>query len=280
MIREDYFRADGSVQRAMRMLLEREASLRAARFGVARRAFLGGAMGALAASAVLNQMPGFRSVAQAQQDFEPPTEDCYAEMQAAHAQFTQSDRGSALDWQIIEAAARSQQSAVPRTMMNMLWTLETLYSGALASRLQHNLQTATRALRANLPDETVLISLMHDAAEVVSGTNHAEVAAAMLRPYVSEPSYFIVRTHMEFQLTHYGDVIGYPTNLRERYASEPWYADAVRFSDELDQLAFDPDYETLPLGEFEPLVHEFFGRTPAHENRTAQDCGSGARVSL
>jgi predicted HD phosphohydrolase len=272
MAAQDYFLAGGAMQARLRALLERETARRAPRFGVQRRDFLRGAMGALAASAVLEQLPRFRSIAEAQEGFEPPSDDCYAQVEAAHARFTSSDASSAPDWEIIHAAARAQQTAVPRTVMNMLGTMSTLYIGAGISRLMHNLQTATRAMRANASDETVLIGLIHDAGEVVSTTNHAEVAAALLRPYVSPASYYIVRTHMEFQLKHYGDEIFLPTDMRDRYVDQPWYAQAAVFSDALDQMAFDPDYDTLPLAEFEPLVQQFFGRVPAHAERTAEDC--------
>lgn len=272
MAAQDYFLAGGALQARLRALLERETARVAPRFGLQRRDFLRGAMGALAASAVLEQVPGFRSIAEAQQGFEPPSDDCYAQAEAAHASFTRSDASSAPDWEIIHAAARAQQAAVPRTVMNMLSTMSTLYVGSGISRLTHNLQTATRAMRANASDETVLIALMHDAGEVVSGTNHAEVAAALLRPYVSSASYYIVRTHMEFQLKHYGDEILLPTDMRDRYADQPWYTQAAVFSDAFDQMAFDPDYDTLPLAEFEPLVQQFFGRVPSHTERTVADC--------
>jgi predicted HD phosphohydrolase len=272
MTAEDYFLAGGTRQATLRALLEREAARRGPRFGMRRRAFLRGPMGALAASAVLAQLSRFRSRAEAQEGFAPPSDDCYAEVQAAHARFTQSDASAAADWEIIHAAARAQQPAVPQTVLNMLRAMSTLYAGAGISRLQHNLQTATRVLRANQPDETVLIALIHDAGEAVSGTNHAEVAAALLRPYVSPASYYIVRTHMEFQLKHYGDQVLLPTDMRDRYVDQPWYLHAVAFSDAFDQLSFDPDYPTLPLSEFEPLVQQFFGRIPSHEQRTAQDC--------
>ena len=34
---------------------------------------------------------------------------------------------------------------------------------------------------------------------------------------------------------------------------------AEQFADEWDQIAFDPDYDTLPLSHFEPLVRKIFG---------------------
>lgn len=269
---EDYFRMGGAAQGVMRGLLEREATLRAPRFGLQRRAFLAGAMGALAASSILSQVRSFGSVAQAQESFSPPSDDCYAEVEATHASFGQSDASTALDWQIIQGSVRAQQAAVPQTVMNMLFANRTIYAGFPISRLEHTLQTATRALRAGASDELVLIALLHDAAEVLSGVNHAEVAAALVRPYVSEASYYLVRTHMEFQLKHYGEHVGMPTDLRDRYRNEAWYGDAVVFSDAWDEISFDPGYRSLPLAEFEPLVRQFFSRVPPHELRTARDC--------
>jgi hypothetical protein len=69
-----------------------------------------------------------------------------------------------------------------------------------------------------------------------------------------------VLTHQDFQGRHYYEYFGQPGNLRERYAKEPWYAEAERFTDEWDQAAFDPAYPVLPLEEFEPLVRERFAR--------------------
>lgn len=272
MTGDDYFRGDGPTQAILRSVLDSEAQRRAGRFGMRRRTFLRSAMGGLAASSVMVQSSHFGSVAAAQERFLPPTDDCYAEVEATHAQFRSSDASTELDWEIIHAAAHAQQAAVPQTIMNMLAANHSIYVGFPISRLEHTLQTATRAVRDGASDEMVLMALVHDAAEVVSGTNHAEVAAALVRPYVSASSYQLVRTHMEFQLKHYGDKLGFPTNLRDRYVSEPWYKDAVTFSDAWDEISFDPTYEALPLAEFEPLIRQYFGRTPPHENRPALDC--------
>jgi len=268
----DYFLQPGPVQASMRELLEREATVRAPRFGVARRDFLGGAMGALAASALLQQLPGFRSRAEAQAGFVPPGEDCYAELAAAHASRARGQLAGALDWELIQVAARAQQAAVPETVLNMLRNLSTLYGGFGVSQLLHATQSATRAVRSNASDELVLLALIHDIGEVLTGINHAEIAAALARPYVSEGGYRVVRHHMEFQLQHYGDKVLVDTTMRERYAAEPWYEDAATLSDAWDQSSFDPDYDTLPLEEFEPLVRELFGRVPEPIQRTALDC--------
>ena len=154
----------------------------------------------------------------------------------------------------------------------MLRACATLYSGFGVDQLKHMTQTATRARRANASDELILVALIHDVAKVIGNANHAEMIGAIARPYVSNDAYQGLRHPMEFQWQHYGDKVGKPTDLRKRYVNAPWYADVARFTDEWDQTSFDPNYDTLPLSEFEPLLRQFFDRVPPLENRTAQDC--------
>ncbi len=45
-------------------------------------------------------------------------------------------------------------------------------------------------------------------------------------------------------------------NARDKYEGESFYDLTARFADDWDQIAFDPDYDTLPLEHFEPLVRE------------------------
>ena len=269
---DDYFRADGSTQAFMRELVEREAAVRAPRFGLGRREFLSGTMGALAALSVIQQASRFRSRAEAQDGFVSPTEDCYAELAATHATFTSLASTTKLDWQIIQAAAHVQQRAVPEIVIGMLRVVETLSAGFGVTQLVHMTQTATRARRANASDELVLVALIHDIGKVISNANHPEIAGALARPYVSDDAYRSLRHHMEFQWQHYGDKLGLPTDLRERYVDQPWYEQTARFTDEWDQTSFDPEYASLPLEEFEPLIRSRFGRTPESRNRTADDC--------
>jgi predicted HD phosphohydrolase len=274
----DWF--DGTSPRAalMRELLQREATQKSARFGIDRRRFLGSSMGAVAAMAVVQQVSRFGSRAEAQQGMNSPTDDCYAQVDelhaagAARAGFTQLDGSTTLDWQIIDAATRGQQSGVADTVLNMLRTLQGMYAGFSVNQFVHVTQTATRAKRANATDEQILVSLIHDMAKVISNFNHPEIVASIARPYVSYENYRVIRHHMEFQWKHYGAVTGLPTNLRDRYANASWYAAAAKFSDEWDQTSFDSAYDTLPLEEFEPLVRSTFDKEPDHKNRTAEDC--------
>jgi predicted HD phosphohydrolase len=178
------------------------------------------------------------------------------------AQFTRMDQSSRDEWMRIGRATVELQAEVPEQMLRMLRQLEGLHAGFGVDQLHHALQTATLARRENARDELVLAALCHDVGKVISIPNHAAIAAEMLKPYVSEGVYQILRTHQDFQGRHYYAHFGMSPTLREQYKAEPWFAEAEVFTDAWDQAAFDPNYPVLPLAEFEPLVRALLGRFP------------------
>jgi predicted HD phosphohydrolase len=141
----------------------------------------------------------------------------------------------------------------------MLRQLDGFHGGFGVNQLTHALQTATLAERAGAPEDLVAGALCHDIGKIVSLANHPAIAAEIIRPYVSEETYQIVRTHQDFQGRHYYALLGRDPEERSKYAAEPWYPRAEQFTDEWDQAAFDPAYDTLPLEHFEPLVRRIFG---------------------
>jgi len=178
------------------------------------------------------------------------------------ATFTRMDQSTREEWLGIGRATEQLQPSVPDAMLEMLRRLEPMYAGFGVSQLHHALQTATMARRAGASDELVLAALCHDVGKVISIPNHAAIGAEIVKPYVSRDVYMVLRTHQDFQGKHYYEHFGQSGELRERWRSEPWFALAEQFTDEWDQAAFDPRYPALPLGEFEPLVHQFLGRYP------------------
>ncbi|MFT3924669.1 MAG: HD domain-containing protein [Myxococcales bacterium] len=176
------------------------------------------------------------------------------------AQFRRMDESSRAEWMLIGRATVELQPEVPERVLAMLRSLEGMYAGFGVDQLHHALQTASMAKRANASDEMVLVALCHDVGKAISIQNHAAIAAEMLKPYVSDDAYHVLRTHQDFQGRHYYEHFGMSANLRAQYAHEPWFALAEQFTDEWDQAAFDPDYPVLPLAEFEPLVREKLGR--------------------
>jgi predicted HD phosphohydrolase len=179
-----------------------------------------------------------------------------------HAQFTRMDQSDRDEWMKIGRATMELQKQVPEQMLSMLRSMQGLHAGFGVDQLHHALQTASMARRANASDEVVLAALCHDVGKVISIPNHAAIAAEMLKPYVSDSVYQVLRTHQEFQGRHYNAHFGMSATLREQYRGESWFALAEQFTDEWDQAAFDPSYPVLPLSEFEPLVRQLLGRFP------------------
>lgn len=147
-------------------------------------------------------------------------------------------------------------------MMALLRSMTELRQGFAVHQLEHSLQTATRAERAGASDDMIVAALCHDVGKTFSNMNHPAIAAEMLRPWVSDEAYWVVKYHQDFQGRHYYGRIGMDPELRRRHLGHEHYAISETFADEWDQTAFDPDYESEPLEHFEPLVREVFSRTP------------------
>lgn len=130
------------------------------------------------------------------------------------------------------------------------------------SRLDHSLQTASRAERDGADDETIACALLHDIGDILAPANHSQVAAAVLAPYVSEKNHWIVLHHGLFQGYYWFQYSGMDQNARDKYRDHEFYEACVDFCARWDQTSFDPDYDTQPLEHFEPLVRELFAKEP------------------
>ncbi len=181
-------------------------------------------------------------------------------MSAMATTFTRMDESTAEQWAVIGAETMRNQPRVADTVLDMLRQLEGITDGFATDQLTHALQTATLAEKAGAEPEVIVASLCHDIGKLISVFNHPGIAAEILRPYVSEDSYHMIRTHQDFQGRHYYRHFGQDPDAREQYRGEPWFDLTARFADEWDQVAFDPDGETYPLEHFEPMVREVFAQ--------------------
>ncbi len=168
------------------------------------------------------------------------------------------DAGTAEDWLALVRGSQRWRAGLAQRIKAMLLQLEEQREGMAIDQLQHSLQTATRASRGGASEEWMVAALCHDIGTGISQDNHAAIAAEILKPFVSREVYEVVRHHQEFQRVHYHENHGKNLCARHGYTNRAWYAAAVRFSDEWDQLSFDPAYETLPLEHFMPMVERIF----------------------
>jgi predicted HD phosphohydrolase len=172
--------------------------------------------------------------------------------------FTRMDQSTAEEWAHIGTETVRDQALVADHVLDMLRSLSAIVAGFNVDQLTHSLQTATRALRAGADDELVVAALCHDIGKAVSIPNHPRISAEILRPYVREEVYEVIRTHQDFQGRHYYHHFGGDAAARDCHRGEPWFALGEQFADEWDQLSFDDAYDTLPLSHFEPLVRSTF----------------------
>ena len=189
------------------------------------------------------------------------------------ATFSRMDESTLADWFTIGTATSALMAPhVPVAITNLLLRLETLTLGYPIDLLTHSLQCATRARQAGASDELVLAALCHKVGVAISPEGYSEISAAAMRGHVSEATYRVVRHFEEFAWMHYGTHMGQPTDLRNRYTTELWYGDAVRFCDEWVMPSFDPEFEAMPLEAFEGLLGSRFGDGALVSEATAEDC--------
>ena len=174
--------------------------------------------------------------------------------------FTSMENGTAEEYAFLNGLEDQFNVDLPKRLIAALSSLNSSLSGYQISRLEHSLQGATRAYVAGEDLEMVIAILFHDIGDELAPYSHSEMAAAILRPFISEKIYWIIKHHGVFQMYYYAHHSGGDRNARELFIDSPWYQDAIKFCHEYDQNCFDPDYESKPLEFFVPMINEFFSR--------------------
>jgi predicted HD phosphohydrolase len=184
--------------------------------------------------------------------------------------YIRMDLGTVEDYAFSREVNRPYVAATPLRVLAHLATIAHGYVGGKVDRYVHSLQTATRAHRAGECEEFVVAALLHDIGDILAPENHADLAADVLRPYVSRYTHWMVKHHGIFQGYYYFDKVGRNRDERERFRGHPAFDMTERFCGEYDQMSFDPAYDTMSQKEFEPMVQRIFSR-PAWGEHTKQD---------
>jgi predicted HD phosphohydrolase len=179
--------------------------------------------------------------------------------------------GTREDYLLLDQSERNYAVGLPDRVLAALRKLDHSLEGYPVSRLSHSLQVATRAIEDNADEELVVAALIHDIGDELAPYNHAEFAAAILRPYVRPEVTWIVEQHGLFQTYYYVHHTGGDRHARERLKGHQWFDACAAFCERWDQASFDPDYATRPLEAFEPLVRRIFSRE-AHDPRYVGRC--------
>jgi len=175
------------------------------------------------------------------------------------AHFKRMEDSTAADWVIIEQHT-GMEKALPDRILDQLRLLDDGGGGFNIDRLTHSLQTAHRAEVDGRDDAYVMCALIHDIGEILGPMDHAIVAAAILKPWVSEPYHWMVEQHAVFQGYYFWHHIGEDRNARDALKGHPYYDLTEEFVRKYDMPAFDDEYPTPPLEHYEPLVRSFFDK--------------------
>ncbi|MBI3899300.1 MAG: HD domain-containing protein [Gammaproteobacteria bacterium] len=176
--------------------------------------------------------------------------------------FTRFDESTVEDWQQIDTLCADYERGLADRVLRSLQLLQGNELGMPIDRLQHSLQTATRAAEDGADEETVVCALLHDIGDDLSPYNHGELAAAILKPYVSADNHWLVSKHGVFQGYYYFHFVGRDRNERDRYRDHPAFEHTARFCERWDQTSFDRHYPTLSLADFVPMVRRLFNKAP------------------
>ena len=174
--------------------------------------------------------------------------------------FTQMKDGTAEEYQFLQGLEHDYIRALPDRLITALEALGDSLPGYQISRLEHSLQSATRAEADGADIDMVVAALVHDIGDALAPENHSQMAAAILRPYVRAEVTWVIEMHGLFQMKYYAHHYGNNPDGYLAYADHKWFDSCARFCELYDQAAFDPAYPTKPLSYFAPMLREVFGR--------------------
>ena len=180
----------------------------------------------------------------------------------SQVKFTEMKKGSKDDYLLLDKHEKKFAENTGERLLKFMSTLDDTLEGYRVTRLEHSLQTATRALNDKADDEMIVAALFHDIGDELAPLNHSEYAAAVLKPYVSEKTHWIIEKHGEFQMYYYAHHLGGNRNQRDKYKGHKYFLDTINFCEKWDQSSFDPNFKSLNIENFRPYVQKIFSRKP------------------
>ena len=174
--------------------------------------------------------------------------------------FTQMKDGTQAEYAFLQTLEHAYIRELPQRLLTALQRLGDGLQGYQISRLEHSLQSATRAEADGADVDMVVAALLHDIGDDLAPENHSQFAASILRPYVRPDVCWVVEKHGLFQMQYYAHHYGQNNHGHLALQDHPWFASCQRFCECYDQASFDPTYPSKPLSYFAPMVAEVFGR--------------------
>ncbi|MEP3045548.1 MAG: HD domain-containing protein [Roseibium sp.] len=175
--------------------------------------------------------------------------------------FTQMKDGTKADYELLaEAEASYHMLTADRILDELRRQGEDTISGYQITRMEHGLQSATRALRDGADIDWIVGTLLHDIGDGLAPQNHDRFSAEVIRPFVRDEVAWVVEHHGIFQMIYFARHYNWDENARDQFKDHLHFKACADFCERWDQASFDPDYPSEPLETFEPMVREVFAR--------------------
>ena len=175
--------------------------------------------------------------------------------------FTQMKDGTKEEYEVLAEHEKSYAVlTVDRVLAEMRRQGEDSISGYKITRLEHGLQSATRAYNEKADIDWVVGALLHDIGDGLAPQNHDRFSAEVIRPFVREEVTWVVEHHGIFQMLYFAHHYGWDKDARDQFKDHRCFEPCAEFCERWDQASFDPDYPTNDLEFFEPMLREVFAR--------------------
>ena len=126
----------------------------------------------------------------------------------------------------------------------------------------HCLQTATFLMKAGFPEEEIVVGLLHDIGFIVAPETHGEVAATIMKPYISDRNVWMLERHAIFQQRHCSYLDSEKQRECEQWRGHPHFEWTAEFVEKYDQNTIDNTQEIFDLAAFKPMVQRLFSKAP------------------
>ena len=182
-------------------------------------------------------------------------------MVSKKVKFTEMKDGDKEDYLLLKELEKSYVSMTSDRIIEELKRQGTIsLEGYQITRLEHGLQSGTRAFRDGADIDWIIGSLLHDIGDGLAPQNHDRMSAEVIRPFVREEVSWVVEHHGIFQMIYYAHHYGWDKDARDRYKEHPCFDMCSKFCERWDQKSFDPYYPSKTIEYFEPMVEEVFSR--------------------
>ena len=184
-------------------------------------------------------------------------------MVSKKVKFTEMKDGDKEDYLLLKELEKSYISMTSDRIIEELKRQGTIsLEGYQITRLEHGLQSGTRAFRDGADIDWIIGSLLHDIGDGLAPQNHDRMSAEVIRPFVREEVSWVVEHHGIFQMIYYAHHYGWDKNARDKYKDNIYFQTCADFCERWDQKSFDPEYKNKDLDFFKPLIKEVFSRPP------------------